>query len=185
VNVEDVFDVGVVAVGADAGGDGGGSAEEDERLVDEVRAEVESMPLAGFSASFQVFSRAVGRKRSKCDSKVTRRPTADSARSFLTVRKSPSQRRLWKGMTSRPCVLARAASSRARAGGGEGLVDDDVLAGLECAAGETKWVSFGCGDDDEGDGLVGEEVVEGAIDPDVREGFGSVVTLAAAGWRRV
>ena len=37
-DVEGVFDVGLVAVAADAGGDGGGWAEEAEGLIDEVGA---------------------------------------------------------------------------------------------------------------------------------------------------
>ena len=81
-DVEGVLDVGLVAVGADAGGDGVGSAEEDEHLIDEVRAEVEEHAVGGVSASFQVFSRGMGRKRSKCDSKVTSRPMAPSCSSL-------------------------------------------------------------------------------------------------------
>ena len=49
-------------------------------------------------------------------------------------------------------------------GGGEGLVDDDVLAGFEHALGEDEVGLIGRGDDDELDGFVGEDLVERAGD---------------------
>jgi hypothetical protein len=46
------------------------------------------------------------------------------------------------------------------AGGGEGLVDDDVFARFERLPGQREVRLIGCGDDHQLDGLVGEEIVE-------------------------
>ena len=48
------------------------------------------------------------------------------------------------------------------AGGGEGLVDDDVLAGFEHTLGEDEVGLVGRGDHDQLDGLVGEDLVQRA-----------------------
>ena len=67
-DVEGVFDGGLVAVGADAGGDGLGWAEEGEGLIDEVRAEVEEHAVGGVAGLLPGGLAGRGRKRSKCDS---------------------------------------------------------------------------------------------------------------------
>ena len=61
------------------------------------------------------------------------------------------------------------------AGGGEGLFDEDVLLGLEGGAGEGEVGGGWGGDDDEGDGGVGEEGVRGRVDVGFRVVFGGVV----------
>src|SRR6185437_8430764 len=62
--------------------------------------------------------------------------------------------------------------------GSDGLVDDDVLAGLEGLGGEVEVGLAGCGDNDEIDGGVGEGFAGGAEDARLRVGAGGVVTFA-------
>ena len=64
------------------------------------------------------------------------------------------------------------------AGGGEGLVDDDVLAGEEGLFGEVEVGLVGGGDDDELDGWVGEGLFDGAEDAGGGVGFGGFVAFA-------
>jgi hypothetical protein len=58
---------------------------------------------------------AATRQRSKRDSKRWIAPSAPSASSRRTVRKSPSQRRLWYGAANSPRCRASSASTRASA----------------------------------------------------------------------
>ena len=74
------------------------------------------MPPAsrGSVLSFQV-RRTVGRQRSNRDSNRRTSPSAPEPTSRDTVRKSPSQRRLWNGNTGCPRTALSAASDRASA----------------------------------------------------------------------
>ncbi len=95
------------------------------------------------------------------------------------MRKSPSQRRLWKGDEGEVASGGDLAELfRFGAGGGEGLVDDDVFAGEEGLFGEVEVGFVGGADDYELDGWVGEGLVGGAKDAGGRVGFGRLVAAA-------
>ena len=135
-----------VVVDGDAGAariesrvDAADRAEQQQRLIDQVAAEIEQQP-AGFigrrRASASRPSRPDASARSATRS-GRRRRAAPSAISRCSVRKSPSQRRLWKTVSSVPC--ARAASmTRRRVGrrGGDRLVDHDRETGVDRGHGQ-------------------------------------------------
>ena len=129
-----------------------------------------SIPFAGFSASFHVFSRGMGRKRSKCDSNVTRRPMASFLQQLADGLKVPSQRRLWKGIASRPLLLASWPSSRASAlVAAKGLSMTTCLPASSACFARAKWVSFGVEHDHYSMDLSARGAFERALDLDCRD----------------
>ncbi len=103
-----------------------------------------SKPFSSPSASFQVFSRTSGRNRSNRDRSTTGRPTSPSRSSLCRVKKSPSNRRLWNGITSRLVSAASASSCRAPSSvGANGLSITTCLSARNAAVANGTCVLFG------------------------------------------
>jgi hypothetical protein len=101
---EGIVVAGGPAPGGDLGVDVGRAAEEGDRLVDEVGAEVEQDAAA-----------ALGGEGLPPPLRRGLRPPAPSASSRRNVSWSLSQRRLWKAVSGAPASLARSTSSSASA----------------------------------------------------------------------
>jgi hypothetical protein len=162
-DVEGVFDGGLVAVGADAGGDGGGRAEEGERLVDEVRAEVEEHAVGGVLGLLPGVLAGDGAEAVEVGLEGDEAADGVFSDEFFYGEEVAVPAAVVEGDDVQAFGLGeRAEFEGLFAGGGEGLVDDDVLAGFEGLFGEGEVGLVGGGDDDELDGLVGEDLIERA-----------------------
>ncbi len=184
-DVEGVFDVGLVAVAADAGGDGFGGTEEGEGLIDEMGAEVHEeavgvvaglLPggLAGQGAE-AVEVRLVGDEAAELAS-VEDFADGEEVAVPAAVVEGGEDEVAGSGEVAEFLGLG--------AGGGEGLVDDDVLAGEEGLFCEVEVGLVGGGDDDELDGWVAEGLFDGAEDAGGGVGFGGLVAACAGRWPR-
>ena len=178
-DVEGVLDVGLVAVAADAGGDGGGWAEEGEGLIDEMRAEVEEHAVG------RVFGFLPGGLALDGAEAVEVGLEGDEAAyGFFFDELAYGEE------VAVPAAIVKGSDDKffaggeipeffgLGAGGGEGLVDDDVLACDEGLFGEGEVSFVGSGDDYELDGGIGEGFFERAEDVGIGVGFGGFVALA-------
>ena len=166
-DVEGVFDGGLVAVGADAGGDGGGWAEEGECLVDEVRAEVEEHAVGGVGGLLPGVLAGDGAEAVEVGLEGDEAADGVFGDELLDGEEVAVPAAVVEGDDVQALGFGeRAEFEGLFAGGGEGLVDDDVLAGGEGLFSEGEVGLVGGGDDDERDGGVGEDLFEGAGDFD-------------------
>ena len=137
---EDVVVGGAAAAVVDLAVDLGDGAEQLDGLVDQVGAEVEQQPAASCPRRpprATPTPRSSGRQRSKRDSKRCTSPSSPSSISRRRVRKSESQRRLWKTVSGTPAARARSTSARAPPRRRrERLVDDDREAGSIARVGQ-------------------------------------------------
>ena len=178
-DVEGVFDGGLVAVGADAGSDGGGRVEEKERLIDEVGAEVEEHAVGGVGGLLPGVLARGGAEAVEVRLEGDEAADGGLGEEFFDGKEVTVPTAVVEGDDEQTVLFGEGGELEGLgAGGGEGLVDDDVLAGLERARGESEMRLVGRGDDDEGDGLVGEQIVDIAVDTDGWVGFGSLVARA-------
>ena len=162
-DVEGVLDGRLVAVGAHAGGDGGGCAEERKHLVDQMRAEVEEHSVGGVLGLLPCVLARDGAEA--VEVRLEGDEAADGAflQQLADGLKVAVPAAVVEGNDQQALALGELAErERLFAGSGEGLVDDDVLAGFERLLGQREVGLVGRGDDDQLDGLVGEELVERA-----------------------
>ena len=178
-DVEGVFDGGLVAVGADTGSNGGGRAEEGEGLIDEVRPEVEEHAVGGVGSFLPCVLAGDGAEAVEVG--LEGDEAADSL--FCDEFFDGEEVAVPAAVVEGDDVEALGFGERAEfeglfAGGGEGLVDDDMLSGGKGLFGKGEVGLVGSGDDDERDGRVGEDLVERAGDHDSGVGAGGLVALA-------
>jgi hypothetical protein len=160
-DVEGVFDGGLVAVGADAAGDGVGRAEEGERLVDKVRAEIEEHAVGGVLC---FLPGVLARDRAEA---VEVRFERDEAAQHPLM-----QQLFYSEEVAVPAAVVErdgeqalalreaAKFERFRSGWRKGLVDDDMLAGFEHSPGQHEVGLVGSGYDYHFNGLIREGSVD-------------------------
>ena len=178
-DVEGVFDGGVVAVFADACRDAFGDAEENEGLIDEVRAEVEEHAV-GIAAGFFPGGFA-GQGTEAVEVGLVGYETAYGmfVEEFADGEEVAVPAAVVEGREDEIACCGEVAQFPGfGAGSGEGLVDDDVLAGEEGLFREGVVGLVGSAYDDKPDGWVGECFFDGTQDAGVRVGLRGFVAFA-------
>jgi hypothetical protein len=178
-DVEGVFDGGVVAVFADACCDAFGDAEENEGLIDEVRAEVEEHAV-GIAAGFLPGGFA-GQGTEAVEVGLVGYETAYGmfVEEFADGEEVAVPAAVVEGREDEIAGCGKVAQFPGfGAGSGEGLVDDDVLAGEEGLFREGVVGLVGSAYDDKLDGWVGECFFDGTQDAGVRVGLRGFVAFA-------
>ena len=178
-DVEGVLDGRLVAVGAHAGGDGVGRAEERKNLVDQMRAEVEEHSVGRV---FRLLPCVLARDGPEAvEVRLEGDQAADGAflQQLADGLKVAVPAAVVEGNGQQALALGELAEFLSLlAGGGEGLVDDDVLAGFERLLGQAKWVSLGVETTTSSMDLSAKELFERALDLGCGIRLGRLVALA-------
>ncbi len=173
---EGVFDGGLVAVGAHVGGDRVRRAEERECLVDEVGAEVEKQAVGGATRFFPGVG--AGERPESVEVRLDGDDAAEDGfgAQFADGEKVAIVAAVVEGGEDLAGVVRDVdEGTRLGAGGGERLVEDDVLAGLEGAGGEVEVRVVGRGNDDEVEVGIVESLIDRAQNAGVGIGGGGFV----------
>ena len=178
-DVEGVFDGGVIAVAANAGGDRFGDAEEGEALVDEMGAEVHQQAV-GAAVGFlpgSLFGRGpeaveVGLKGDDAAEGVFVEELFDCQEVAIPAAVVEGR----EDQTFAGGEIDEVASFGG--GGGEGFIDDDVLAGVQGFFAEVEVGLVGGADDDELHRGIAEGLPGGAEDAGIGIGLPGFIAFA-------